>query len=104
MSIGDRRFQKRVESFRCRHCDVFVRGNGFTNHCPHCLFSRHVDVHPGDRAAACGGLMEPVKVEKKKDTYSIVHHCLKCGAIKRNTASTADDIDTLADIARRQNL
>ena len=93
-----------MESFHCRHCGVFVHGNGFTNHCPSCLFSRHVDIHPGDRAAACGGLMEPIWVEKKKDIYSIVHHCLKCGVTKRNIASAADNIDALANIARRQSL
>lgn len=42
-------FTKTVEDFICAHCGTHVRGNGYTNHCPECLWSKHVDNNPGDR-------------------------------------------------------
>ncbi|MBR6751902.1 MAG: RNHCP domain-containing protein, partial [Alphaproteobacteria bacterium] len=44
-----KQFVKRVENFTCAHCGAEVFGNGYTNHCPKCLWSRHVDNNPGDR-------------------------------------------------------
>ena len=57
-----RRFARTVEDFVCEKCGTQVEGDGYTNHCPHCLWSRHVDVNPGDRKATCKGMMEPVAV------------------------------------------
>jgi len=65
MSIVGKKFQRQKEDFVCGECGTTVSGTGYTNHCPQCLWSMHVDVNPGDRAAACGGMMEPKKVEKK---------------------------------------
>ena len=62
-------FQKTVEDFICEHCGNKVAGDGYTNHCPNCLWSKHVDVNPGDRAAICGGMMKAVKVETEKGTW-----------------------------------
>ncbi|GIW69886.1 MAG: hypothetical protein KatS3mg101_0633 [Patescibacteria group bacterium] len=58
-------FQKKKENFICKNCGYFVIGNGYTNHCPRCLYSEHVDINPGDRANTCEGLMEPVGIAKK---------------------------------------
>src|SRR3989338_8156335 len=46
-----RRFQRTKEDFTCERCGFFVRGSGYTNHCPQCLWSKHVDVNPGNRQA-----------------------------------------------------
>ncbi len=58
-----RRFQRRIENFTCGNCGAEIVGGGYTDHCPFCLFSKHVDVNPGDRNAKCGGVMKPVAVE-----------------------------------------
>lgn len=42
-------------------------GSSHRNHCPNCLYSLHVDITPGDRAADCGGIMEPVAVWVRKN-------------------------------------
>ena len=55
--MGGARFTRVVEDFTCGQCGAAVTGDGYTNHCPLCLWSRHVDINPGDRAAECGGLM-----------------------------------------------
>ncbi|MST04461.1 MAG: RNHCP domain-containing protein [Candidatus Pacebacteria bacterium] len=53
-------FIKVKEDFVCENCKTEVKGNGYTNHCPVCLYSKHVDVDPGDRLSKCGGLMKPM--------------------------------------------
>lgn len=72
-------FKKTVENFVCEHCGRDNVGTGFTNHCEQCLWSKHVDVDPGDRKAACGGMMEPIDIEVKNSEYRIVNRCQTCG-------------------------
>lgn len=76
-------------------CGHDVKGTGYTNHCPKCLYSRHVDVNPGDRAEECGGLMKPVQLIMKKRNYSIVHQCETCGEERTNKCAPDDDLDVL---------
>ncbi|MEK7061411.1 MAG: RNHCP domain-containing protein, partial [Patescibacteria group bacterium] len=43
-------FVKKIEDFVCKVCGTKVKGTGYTNHCPNCLYSLHVDEEvPGDR-------------------------------------------------------
>lgn len=45
------------EDFVCEVCGTKVKGTSYTNHCPNCLWSKHVDQNvPGDRAELCHGL------------------------------------------------
>lgn len=89
-----RNFIKRKEDFVCENCGFCVKGSGYTNHCPKCLFSKHVDKEvPGDRVSKCLGLMQPVGVEMKKGKYVIVHKCVKCGKVMRNKVSEKDDYE-----------
>lgn len=96
-----KKFIKVIEDFVCENCGVEVAGRGFTNHCPKCLWSKHVDVNPGDRAAGCGGMMEPSRVEVDGDGYAITHRCVICGHEKKNKAAAEDDFEELLKIARR---
>lgn len=70
-------------------------GGSQRNHCPYCLFSRHVDGRkPGDRAAECGGSMEPVGAfTRPKGEHVIVHRCLSCGFERYNRIAADDDFD-----------
>ncbi len=98
-------FQRRRETFVCVHCQETVIGDGYTNHCPRCLWSLHVDQQPGDRAEACGGPMEPIKVELRHDEFVITHRCQVCHHEKRNRAARDDNREEMiritADVARR---
>jgi len=96
-----KKFQKRVEDFVCEHCNNPVKGNGFTNHCPKCIWGKHVDINPGDRKSECGGMMEPIRVEKKGPKFHVVHKCIKCGLLKQNVVSPEDDFDVLVTIAKK---
>jgi hypothetical protein len=81
---------------------MLVKGDGYTNHCPGCLFSKHVDVNPGDRAEECGGLMAPVEVQMKAGEPIIIHQCLKCGFTRPNKLSKGDDYNALVEAARKK--
>lgn len=93
-------FQKNVEDFVCEKCGLGVKGNGYTNHCPECLWSKHVDVNPGDRQATCGGMMKPISVELEKGEYVMTHHCEKCGFERRKKVVAEDNFDAVARITR----
>ena len=94
-----KQFVKKIEDFNCAHCGAVVRGNGYTNHCPRCLWSRHVDNNPGDRASQCGGMMKPISVEQVGGRFIITHKCEKCGKTIRQHASDDDDMDTIIAIS-----
>lgn len=96
-------FTRIIENFKCGHCGLEVNGNGYTNHCPKCLWSKHVDIDPGDRLAECGGLMSPIGVEKTGEEYMITHKCIKCGFKRRNTFEKQDDFDTLITLSKPTN-
>jgi DNA-directed RNA polymerase subunit RPC12/RpoP len=92
-------FKRTTENFVCEHCGTKVHGTGYTNHCPHCLWSKHVDMHPGDRANECGGMMEPHALIGNTPHYTIVHRCLSCGAEKRNKVQPEDSQEALIALA-----
>ncbi len=87
--------------FICAHCGAVVESlsNGsYRNHCPHCLYSIHVDISPGDRASDCLGLMKPVRIVRhSKKGWQIVHRCKKCGAEKVNRAAP-DDMEAIVQM------
>ncbi len=95
-----KRFQRRIEDFTCGNCGRPVSGDGYTNHCPHCLWSRHVDVNPGDRAAECGGPMRPLRVETGGGAWTLVHECTTCRTVRRCKTAPGDDRDALLELAR----
>ena len=96
-----KKFQRIKEDFICEKCGLAVKGSGYTNHCPYCLWSKHVDVNPGDRRAACHGLMEPAGVELEDGEYIILHRCISCGFEKRNKASKDDNFDVILQLSSR---
>lgn len=93
-------FIRRIEDFTCEHCGFKVKGSGYTNHCPKCLYSKHVDKDPGDRAETCGGLMKPVRVEGPATELRIIHTCSKCGIERPVKAAAADDRQALLTCAQ----
>ena len=81
--MEQKRFAKNDSGFVCENCKREVAPLGYSsrNHCPFCLWSLHLDENPGDRAADCGGDMEPIRVAPDaRRGYVIFHKCVKCGA------------------------
>jgi hypothetical protein len=91
---GDRR---RTGSFRCVHCRLDVSedapGTAHRNHCPTCLWSRHVDDDtPGDRAADCGSQMEPIGITVRGGgEWVLVHRCTGCDEVHLNRTAGDDN-------------
>ncbi len=86
--------------FLCMHCGLPVSGIAWgtkhRNHCPHCLYSRHVDIRPGDRSCLCKGEMEPIALWQKSDgELMILHRCRNCGMIKANRVAGDDNLAAL---------
>jgi hypothetical protein len=100
-----KRFVPRNESFTCECCHQSVSAlerGGYRNHCPSCLYSKHVDFrYPGDRQSRCHGLMKPVAVEQGRSAqFVLVHRCELCGKVIRNKVAHDDSRETLDAVAR----
>ena len=93
---GTRKRALENTAFTCLFCasEVPACTNGsYRNHCPHCLWSSHVDVRPGDRASRCGGPMEPVGLARPRGKgWALVHRCVVCGVMAVNRLA----LDTVA--------
>ncbi len=87
------------DSFTCGHCNRFVSslpsGGHHRNHCPYCLYSRHVDAErSGDRASPCGGMMAPIGAfQRPNGEHVIVHRCERCGFERFNRLGADDDFE-----------
>ena len=94
-------FIRKKEDFVCEVCGTQVTGTGYTNHCPNCLWSKHVDQDvPGDRSSTCRGLMEPIGVEIKAGEDILIHRCQKCGKVSKNKTAENDNFDKILEIAK----
>jgi hypothetical protein len=98
--------------FTCGYCRSFVTsmhmlsGVNNRNHCPYCLWSRHLDLYSaGDRLSACKAGMKPVGLTMKKgrNKYAssprgelmLVHECVDCESVSINRIAGDDDSETL---------
>ena len=100
------RYKQTEEVFKCRHCRRFVcpppSGGQHRNHCPFCLYSRHVDdKRPGDRMSPCGASMEPIGYfQRPNEEYVLVHCCLGCDFERFNRIAADDDLEIVLSLAK----
>ena len=103
ITLGERmkQFTMRNESFVCENCGKQVEKSGYTarDHCSFCLYSKHVDINPGDRANECKGLLIPIGIEKYKDSFKIVYQCEKCHQLHKNIALKDDNMDLIIQLS-----
>ncbi|MBQ3408367.1 MAG: RNHCP domain-containing protein [Clostridia bacterium] len=100
-------FTKIDEEFVCENCGKNVPKLNYTsrNHCPFCLYSKHVDINPGDRSEDCHGLLEPIGIEiSSKKGYVIVFKCKKCGNIRKNKAANDDNMDLIIKLSANNDI
>ena len=100
------------QDFKCVHCRGYVSthislaGVHNRNHCPSCLWSRHMDlVQAGDRLSACKAGMRPVgltlKISQKKYVFGqsgelmLVHRCTDCENVSINRIAADDDAECI---------
>ncbi len=104
MSRCDKKYRDENKPFICENCGSgVVPAESYTrnrNHCPECLWSKHVDLRTGDRMSVCRGLMEPIGVwVKERDEWALIHRCVKCGSIRANRIAGDDDLTRLMNLA-----
>ena len=98
-----KKFTMKDDNFECENCKTKVLKLNYTarDHCPYCLYSKHVDINPGDRLNNCQGLMKPIDIEKFKDTYKIIYKCEKCGQLHKNIMAVDDDFDKIINLTKK---
>lgn len=94
-------FKRTKEDFVCGHCGAAIVGDGYTDHCSVCLWSKHVDIDPGDREATCGGMMEPFDIESKASDFRIISKCAICGFIRPSPMKTIDNVEAFTELAKK---
>ena len=108
------RYDTITSDFKCKHChnyvstDPLLSGVNNRNHCPYCLWSRHLDLYnAGDRLAACKAEMKPValtfkrankKYGSRQGELMLVHLCTDCGSVSINRSAADDDAETILAI------
>jgi len=97
-----KRFTMKDENFICENCGKTVNKLNYTarDHCPFCLYSKHVDIMPGDRENQCQGLLQPIKIEKFKNTYKIIYKCTKCKELHKNIIANDDDMNLIIELSK----
>ena len=97
-----KKFNMMDESFICEYCGKNVNKLFYTarDHCPYCLYSKHVDINPGDRSNNCRGLLRPIGIEKYRDTYKIIYQCESCNKKHKNIMSQDDNMDLIIELSK----
>ena len=90
------------EEFVCENCNKMVKKLNYSarDHCNYCLYSKHVDIMPGDRQNTCHGLLKPIGIEKYKNTYKIIYKCEKCHLTHKNIMANDDNFDKIIELSK----
>ncbi len=96
-----KKFNMIDEEFICNNCNKKVQKLNYTarDHCPYCLYSKHVDILPGDRKNTCHGLLKPIGIEKYKNTYKIIYKCISCNQIHKNIMAKDDNFEKIIELS-----
>jgi hypothetical protein len=100
--------------FPCAHCHAWVgaefrlSGVQNRNHCPYCLWSRHLDLKvAGDRLSACKAPMKPIGLTVKatckrygsgQGELMLIHLCMECETLSINRIAADDDLKTVLGV------
>lgn len=109
------RHQPSEQEFKCIQCQQYVScaplmaGVQNRNHCPACLWSRHLDWREaGDRLSGCRAAMQPIALTTKRsrNKYArerdgelmLVHRCTGCAGIVINRIAADDNSAAILEI------
>jgi len=97
-----KKFNELDENFICENCNTKVQKLIYSSrdHCPNCLYSKHVDINPGDRLNECKGMLKPIGIEKFKNTYKIIYKCKKCNQLHKNIMATDDNMNLIIELSK----
>ncbi len=97
-----KKFTRTIEDFECENCGHQVKGSGYTNHCSECLWSKHVDINPGDRQNTCEGMMEPAEAFFQNGHWFVIQKCHKCGEQKKIKLKENDNLKAVEEIISKK--
>lgn len=99
-----KKFNEIDEEFICYNCNKLIEKLNYSSrdHCNYCLYSKHVDINPGDRASFCCGNLIPIEIEKYRDTYKIVYRCDSCREIRKNIVAKDDSFEKILEIMSKK--
>lgn len=103
--------------FRCSQCKAAVNAGradcsvNNRNHCPHCLWSLHVDLNKaGDRLSSCHSRMQPIGLTMKQTLkrydsgksgeLMLIHLCTACGKLSINRIAADDNPQKIFNLFR----
>ncbi len=91
-------FIMKNESFTCENCSQEISKHpswSARNHCPYCLYSKHLDKNfPWDRASKCYWLMEPIAKDYQRNKgWMVVHQCTFCDKKISNKLAEDDSLE-----------
>jgi len=93
------------DSFKCENCLTIIKKHpqwSARNHCPHCLYSKHLDEKfPGDRISECLGLMTPIDIDYKKNKWNMIKH--KCTNCWKEILNKIAPDDNFLDFIKKRN-
>jgi len=106
------------KGFTCAQCgfsvttDREMSGVNNRNHCPRCLWSKHVDeFKAGDRKAQCKSRMQPLGLTIKQTAkrynreaqgeLMLIHRCTGCGKLSINRIAADDDPAVIYQVFNR---
>lgn len=106
------------KGFNCAKCGFSVTtsreqsGVNNRNHCPRCLWSKHVDeVKAGDRKAECKSRMQPLGLTLKQSPkrynretageLMLIHRCTGCGKLSINRIAADDEAAVIYQVFNR---
>ena len=97
------KFTEIDEEFICENCGRKIPKLNYTarDHCNYCLYSKHIDIMPGDRKNNCTGLLKPIDIEKYRDTYKIIYECQKCHQKHKNIMASDDNLDLIIELSKK---
>lgn len=107
--------EEKKEGFKCGHCKQWVpfsesMGTEHRNHCPLCLWSKHVDLNKsGDRKSECQAGMRPVGLTFKQEGFNkygkpkqgelmVIHQCAGCEDVSINRIAGDDNPETILKV------
>jgi hypothetical protein len=111
----DLKEEERNKGFICINCGRWVPVSPYNNtvnrnHCPHCLWSKHVDKSlAGDRMASCNSGMKPIGLTIKKSRVDkwgkeikgelmLIHECVRCRKISINKLVVGDNMEEIMNV------
>jgi len=102
--------------FECLNCHKQIKnsalGTANRNHCPECLWSKHVDLNiSGDRESKCLQAMKPMGLtfkregldkwgKEKQGELMLVHQCCGCNKVSINRIAGDDDPSEILKILK----